>query len=44
MILLINIYRLMTSEVGYALPSIQCVTTYFLKDIMAKRKKCFKGN
>ena len=35
-----EVYNLLAVDVGYYLPSYEQVSIYFLKDIVAKKKKC----
>ena len=35
-----EVFQFLTIDVGAVLPSKDCVTTYFLKDLVMGRKKC----
>ena len=35
-----EVYQFLTIDVGAVLPPKECVTTYFLKDLVMGRKKC----
>ena len=35
-----EVYQFLTIDVGVVLPQKECVTTYFLKDLVMGRKKC----
>ena len=35
-----EVYQFLTIDVGAVLPQKECVTTYFLKDLVMGRKKC----
>ena len=35
-----EVYNLLAVDVGYYLPSYEQVSIYFLKDVVAKKKKC----